>query len=335
MVPTQVRVWLLTLPLLMGTTPVVADDAGRIQFAFGDVRVIDEQGRERRGRRGEMVGEGDTIRTAVRSAAQIKMLDGGALAIRSQTEVRIDDYRFKDNVEHDRSFLSLLGGTVRSISGLVGRARRANYRIATTTATIGIRGSDADIGFDPANGLVAVRTNVGGHTLTPNAAGLLLPTLETNVGQTATALPGQPPRFATEFPFSISMPLAVGPRNARRDEGLHRSPRARTAGQRSHGSALELGSTPRHNKHDTSVTSEEHNPDTVSSSTEFNSDGSSDDGGPRVRPGVHKPDDHIPEAILYGISGSNIDTAPNDRSLSAINAAEASGIARRHQQPSL
>ena len=42
----------------------------------------------------------------------------------------------------DRSFFSLLKGGFRTVTGLIGKLRREQYRIDTAVATIGIRGTD-------------------------------------------------------------------------------------------------------------------------------------------------------------------------------------------------
>lgn len=182
--------------------------AGRVQFVYGDVRIANAGGAERRARRGDIVEEGDTITSNARSSAQLRMVDGAALAVRPSSEVRIDNYSYEKDEDNDRSFISLLRGTMRAITGLIGRSNRSSVRVSTATATIGIRGSDADIGFDPGTGLAAVRTNVGGHSMTSTSTG---GTLQTNPGQIAIALPGQFPTFAPTFPFATPTPPAGAP----------------------------------------------------------------------------------------------------------------------------
>lgn len=201
----------LASAVLMCTVLIPADaeaEAGRVNFAYGDVRIVDAAGNEREVRRGTLVDEGDTIRTGRRSAAQLRMVDGAALAVRAQTEIRIAQYSFSNDAREDRSFLSLVRGTMRAITGLIGRSNRDSYRIRTATATIGIRGSDGDVGFNPTTGLVGVRTNVGGHSLSTDVPGGTGDTIETNPGQIATALPGQPPGLSDVFPFEVPIRAA-------------------------------------------------------------------------------------------------------------------------------
>ena len=132
------------------------------------------------------------------------MVDGAALAVRPRTEVRIDQYSYERKPKKDRSFFSLVRGTFRAITGLIGRNNRESYKVRTATATIGIRGSDGLIGHNPATGLTAVRTFDGGHSLTaPNKNGDPV-TVQVNAGQIAIARPGQAPTFATTFPSPLA-----------------------------------------------------------------------------------------------------------------------------------
>ena len=181
-------------------------DAGRFQFVYGKVEIIGTDGSSRVAKRGLQVREGETIRTSRRGAAQLKMVDGAALAVRPRTEVRIDQYSYERKPKKDRSFFSLVRGTFRAITGLIGRNNRDSYKVSTATATIGIRGSDGLFGHDPSTGLTAVRTFDGGHSLTaPNQNGDPV-TIQVNSGQIAVAQPGQAPTFAATFPFAANSP---------------------------------------------------------------------------------------------------------------------------------
>ena len=201
----RLRIAALVIAFLLAPMAAYAD-AGRFQFVYGKVEVIGTDGSSRPAKRGLQVREGETIRTSRRSAAQLKMVDGAALAVRPRTEVRIDQYSYERKPKKDRSFFSLVRGTFRAITGLIGRNNRESYKVRTATATIGIRGSDGLIGHNPATGLTAVRTFDGGHSLTaPNQNGDPV-TVQVNAGQIAIARPGQAPTFATTFPFAASAP---------------------------------------------------------------------------------------------------------------------------------
>ena len=202
---------LLAGTLALGFSSTVQAAAGKFQFVYGEVSVTGSNGQARSVRRGSVVQEGDIITTTRRGSAQLKMADGAALAVRPRSAVRIDAYQYQNQPKKDRSFLSLLRGTLRSITGLIGRNNRGGYRVSTRTATIGIRGSDADIGFNPETGLTAVRTYAGGHSITSNDPQFAAGVLQTNAGQIALVRPGQAPAFAERFPFATPTPQATRP----------------------------------------------------------------------------------------------------------------------------
>lgn len=117
--------------------------AGRVQFVLGDVQLSDAAGRSHPLHKGDAVNEGDTLISAANASAQIKMLDGGFVAVRPETRLKFDSFQLsKKESEPESSFFSLFKGGFRAITGLIGKVRKQDYRITTPTATIGIRGTD-------------------------------------------------------------------------------------------------------------------------------------------------------------------------------------------------
>jgi hypothetical protein len=113
---------------------------GIAQFAVGDVNV-------RRGaamtplNRGQQIQSGDNIITGRAGQTQIRFSDGGLVSLAPNSQFNIDKYADDNKPEEDGFFASFLRGGMRAITGLVGKRNRDNYKITTTTATIGIRGS--------------------------------------------------------------------------------------------------------------------------------------------------------------------------------------------------
>ena len=133
--------------------------AGNVQFVAGDVRLVTRDGVARALQKGEAVNEGDRIVTAAGAAAQIKMIDGGLIAIRPDTDLSLDTYRYAGSEDGTESaIVSLLRGGFRTITGIIGRRNKDNYLIRTETATIGIRGTDHEpmVILVPAAGQVAI-----------------------------------------------------------------------------------------------------------------------------------------------------------------------------------
>ena len=92
------------------------------------------------------VQPGDLLSTQKDSYAQINFTDGSSTTIRPNSQLKLEAYEFvKEKPEADNAFFRLVKGGMRTITGLVGkRGNQDAYRIGTTTATIGIRGSVGD-----------------------------------------------------------------------------------------------------------------------------------------------------------------------------------------------
>jgi len=165
--------------MLMGSQASYAGIAGKVQFASGSVQLVSADGKSHALHKGELISENDTVATAKDSTAQIRMLDGGLIAIRPESELKFDTFVFDGEQDgSEKSFFSLLKGGMRAITGLVGQIHKPNYRISTPTTTIGIRGTDHETYVVvPGSALAATvpvgtynKVNAGGTVMT-NAAG--------------------------------------------------------------------------------------------------------------------------------------------------------------------
>ncbi|MBX9905203.1 MAG: FecR family protein [Burkholderiales bacterium] len=123
-------------------TTAHAADVGRVLLAAGNAVAV-------RGNQtvsltyGAMIQDKDLLRTGAASNLQVRFSDESIVSLKENSELRIDDFRFSGKEDgNERGFLSLLKGGLRTVTGLVGRANHANYRLSTVTATIGIRGTD-------------------------------------------------------------------------------------------------------------------------------------------------------------------------------------------------
>jgi len=141
--PSLIRSCAVVLSLFAGTAWA---EIGTVQFALGDVRIIGPNGVSRAGVKGALINEGDSVTVGPAASAQLKMVDGGLLAIRPDTQMKFDEYKFSGREDGtERSVMSLLRGGFRSITGAIGRINKNNYRVNTPTATIGIRGTDKEV----------------------------------------------------------------------------------------------------------------------------------------------------------------------------------------------
>ncbi|MGD9787633.1 MAG: FecR domain-containing protein [Sulfuricellaceae bacterium] len=180
--------------------------AGRFQFVVGEVKVLDAAGKERPARKGGEVNEGESIFSGASGTAQILLADGGILAVRPDTRMKIDEYKFdgKDDGS-ERSFFSIVKGGFRSITGLIGKKHKENYGIKTPSATIGIRGTDSEtvhvvtplpgVPEGTYNKVNTGATVMNGTVINPNQVGYT-PNLQTP----AVILPAMPPIFEAAKP---------------------------------------------------------------------------------------------------------------------------------------
>jgi hypothetical protein len=90
---------------------------------------------------GQKIYAGQTIATDDDGEVHLETVDGGIIAIRPDTEFRVDEYK-ADGGPDDKVFMSLVKGAMRSITGWIGQYNPSGYRVTTPTATIGIRGTD-------------------------------------------------------------------------------------------------------------------------------------------------------------------------------------------------
>lgn len=87
---------------------------------------------------------GETITTEKNSFAKLKFTDGGEITLRPETTLALSAYSFNQATPDQDSFAAnLIKSGLRTITGLIGkRGKRDAYSMSTTTATIGIRGTD-------------------------------------------------------------------------------------------------------------------------------------------------------------------------------------------------
>jgi hypothetical protein len=105
-------------------------------------------------RQGDIVRQGDTISTGASSSAVLRFEDGQIVALTANSRMTISNYSYNSQSGSGNVLLSLIGGGMRAISGLIGRNSPQNVTYKAASATIGIRGTDADIVIGPA-GVVA------------------------------------------------------------------------------------------------------------------------------------------------------------------------------------
>ena len=120
----------------------IAAPAGEVTHISGAVVARKADGQSRILSVKSNVEEGDVLATADNSYARVKFGDGSEAVLRPATQVKIDRFNFEEQKpQSDGMVLSLLKGGMRAVTGLLGKRNPANMRVATPSATIGIRGT--------------------------------------------------------------------------------------------------------------------------------------------------------------------------------------------------
>jgi len=183
-----------------------ASVAGHVQFVAGDVRIVDAAGKEHAAQKGQEINEGETVLTAAGSSAQLKMIDGGILALRPDTQLRVDNYVYHGAEDgSENALLSLVKGGLRTITGLIGHQNKEKLKLRTPTATIGVRGTDHEpvVIVEPTPGTPITnpagtydKVNVGSTRLTTDVGSALI--APNQVGYAAAL--NQPPVLLPKIP---------------------------------------------------------------------------------------------------------------------------------------
>jgi len=122
-------------------TPDPEEVIGHVVISVGKMQASN-RGTFRDLLRNSKVFKGDTITTAANSYTQVRMKDGALLSLRPNTKLVITDYNFNGKEDgSERSFMELVRGGFRTITGYIGHKNKRNYRVKTAVATIGIRGT--------------------------------------------------------------------------------------------------------------------------------------------------------------------------------------------------
>jgi hypothetical protein len=147
-------------PMLPAHT-LAAGSAGVAQFIAGDVNVLRASGKTEPLAKGKPLESGESILTGNAGRAQVRFSDGGLISLQPNTEFKIANYVDEADPKQDRFLVDLLRGSMRAITGLIGKRNRENYKVTTTTATIGIRGSGFSVGYNP-DGSLGITTELDG-----------------------------------------------------------------------------------------------------------------------------------------------------------------------------
>lgn len=121
-----------------------AQGAGEVEFSRGvGFAQAPGEGPRTLGR-GLPLREGDRLTTSEGASAIIKLQDGTRMTLRPNSELVLSQYRFREDAPDNSMLMQLVRGGFRAITGVIAKNSPNAARVQTSTATIGIRGTDFD-----------------------------------------------------------------------------------------------------------------------------------------------------------------------------------------------
>jgi FecR-like protein len=168
-------------------------------------------GRSARVERGMTLPVNSTVTTEANSYAVLKFEDGTVVLLKENTSFHVQSYTYNPKApENSNAIFNLVRGGLRLVTGLVASRNREALRVATSHATIGIRGTEFTA--ELVNPLF-LGVQVGAVSLTNSAGSILVSAGQfasvagpTAVGSLVGA--GQIPAGALQFP-KVALPTTA------------------------------------------------------------------------------------------------------------------------------
>ncbi|HED32941.1 MAG TPA: hypothetical protein ENJ08_01805 [Gammaproteobacteria bacterium] len=116
----------------------------------GKVFAISSEAKSRNLNVGSEVFVGDRIYSGVKGFVRMSMIDEAKIDLRCNSEMLIEEYKLKQG--DNRSVIHLIKGSVKKITGSIGKMAEDLYEMRTPLATVGVRGTEYAIRVLQAHG---------------------------------------------------------------------------------------------------------------------------------------------------------------------------------------
>jgi hypothetical protein len=126
--------------------PNAVQASAKLQAVRGQLDAVSASGERRRVTEGAPLYPGETVETSPNSEGVLIFRDESKVRLGQSSRLRIDEFVYTPSSTIDsRYVVSLLRGSLRAVTGLIGKAAPRNVTYRTNTATIGIRGTELGI----------------------------------------------------------------------------------------------------------------------------------------------------------------------------------------------
>ena len=113
---------------------------GQVIKARGKTFAISSKNKRRELDIGSEIFIGDRLFTGVKGFMRLRMIDEAKIDLRCNSEMLVEDYQLLR--AGNRSVIYLLKGSLRKITGSIGKVANDIYEMKTPIATVGVRGTD-------------------------------------------------------------------------------------------------------------------------------------------------------------------------------------------------
>ncbi|ARU05012.1 hypothetical protein CCO03_10230 [Comamonas serinivorans] len=91
---------------------------------------------------GQAIAESDRIETGSKSGAALTLSDGTVITVGANSSVSLTALRYEPVNQTGNLAVQIVQGTLRMITGALGKSQPDNVKVTTPTAVIGVRGTD-------------------------------------------------------------------------------------------------------------------------------------------------------------------------------------------------
>ncbi len=123
------------------TTQAFASEATGLVVASRGTVIATSSTDSRELKQGNEIFVKDEIMTGPKSFAVLQFLDGAKVTVKPNSEMVIEDYVYNGNSD-DKATLSLISGGLRVITGAMAKNNPQNYKVETSVALMGVRGTE-------------------------------------------------------------------------------------------------------------------------------------------------------------------------------------------------
>ena len=142
----MIKIRHIILPILLLTSgyTMAATQVGVIKYSRGAITVQQEDGSGARlAGKGGAINKGEVLKTGPKSFAIISLDDETKMTIRPRSSFAVEEYTAQKNSKAN-ALLRLFRGGLRTVTGYISKFNPDGYKVRTSVATIGIRGTEFD-----------------------------------------------------------------------------------------------------------------------------------------------------------------------------------------------